>query len=287
MWNLINIPKIVHFYWGRTPLSFLRYLSVASFAKFNPDWDIRIYRVVESQKVDCKSWDSGEHNTSVFVKDDYFDWLYKIKNVNIIDYTFPDNIAHWNDVQKSDYLRVILLYNTGGLWSDFDILYARPIINLSANHHQNSKYCVLIICHSEKIHFTGHSIGFLGSMAGNTLLHPIMHSIINSCNNDNYQSIGCILWNAHLNLGQIQGAGRSVINLETDSFYLFNCTTIGNSIGNRSGPIGEGVLGERNIGIHWYAGDVKMGGYCSTIDHTNYHLMGKLYTSIIDHVLDK
>mgnify|MGYP000863621701 CR=1 FL=1 len=39
-----NIPKIVHFYWGKNnPLTFLQYLSVVSFREHNPGWKIKIY----------------------------------------------------------------------------------------------------------------------------------------------------------------------------------------------------------------------------------------------------
>ena len=40
------IPKIAHFHWdGSGPsMSWLRIVSIASFAKFNPDWEIRLIR---------------------------------------------------------------------------------------------------------------------------------------------------------------------------------------------------------------------------------------------------
>lgn len=37
------IPKIAHFHWTGPPLSWLRIVSIASFKKFNPTWEIRLH----------------------------------------------------------------------------------------------------------------------------------------------------------------------------------------------------------------------------------------------------
>jgi len=42
-WKYKKIPKVVHFYWDKSPLSFLNLLSVKSFKELNPDWTVKLY----------------------------------------------------------------------------------------------------------------------------------------------------------------------------------------------------------------------------------------------------
>jgi hypothetical protein len=36
-WEL-SVPKMAHFYWGGGKLLYMRFLSIKSFMKYNPDW---------------------------------------------------------------------------------------------------------------------------------------------------------------------------------------------------------------------------------------------------------
>jgi hypothetical protein len=44
MWHLKEIEKTLHTYWGGDSMSYLRYLTLASFRKLNPDWKIFLYK---------------------------------------------------------------------------------------------------------------------------------------------------------------------------------------------------------------------------------------------------
>ena len=63
MWHLTNIPKIVHFYWGNEKLSYLRYMSVYSFRKLNPDWKIKIH-VPGALSMIAPTWGSNEQKNA-------------------------------------------------------------------------------------------------------------------------------------------------------------------------------------------------------------------------------
>ena len=41
-WHL-NVPKIFHVYWGGSVLPYIRYATITSFKKFNPDWEIMFW----------------------------------------------------------------------------------------------------------------------------------------------------------------------------------------------------------------------------------------------------
>ena len=58
MWHLDKIPKILHVYWGGSSLPKLRYLTIESFAKYNPDWEVRVY--VPATPVEGHSWSTFE-----------------------------------------------------------------------------------------------------------------------------------------------------------------------------------------------------------------------------------
>jgi hypothetical protein len=116
-----NFPKTLHLIWDRNPLPFLNYLTIVSFQKYHPDWTIRIYRLNHHNP---HFWKTGEQQ----VKINCTDFFPHIQNIEIID-TDPIirelDISHLPTIQQSDILRVYLMYEYGGVYSDFDIIYTK------------------------------------------------------------------------------------------------------------------------------------------------------------------
>jgi mannosyltransferase OCH1-like enzyme len=133
MWHLNRIPKTVHFYWGGSKLSYLRFLSVESFQRHNPDWAIEVH-VPAIPSNAAPAWDTFQQK-NVNIEHDYFSELSGIDGVTIVEHDFSDydfdNNAH--EVHKSDFLRWRLLSTEGGVWSDIDILYVKPMNSLVEN----------------------------------------------------------------------------------------------------------------------------------------------------------
>ena len=53
--------KIAHFHWHGGPLSWLRWVTLVSFQKHNPDWEIRLHRTHETvfglnEKASMSDW---------------------------------------------------------------------------------------------------------------------------------------------------------------------------------------------------------------------------------------
>ena len=69
MWHLSKIPKIAHFYWGNKVLPYLRYLTLYSFKKYNPDWVVNLYipKFLQPEM----SWNGREHKFPIDCKDYY------------------------------------------------------------------------------------------------------------------------------------------------------------------------------------------------------------------------
>lgn len=128
-WHIQKIPKTAYFYWANDVMPWIRYLTLETFRFHNPDWKIVIYT---NQQVNV--------NETV---ENYWSAVQKLTNVQIevpipIEEIFQIDISHTPDdhfrnVYRSDFLRWYLLHEVGGLWSDMDILYVKPIEDMFWN----------------------------------------------------------------------------------------------------------------------------------------------------------
>lgn len=121
----VNIPKILHLYWGGGAMSWLQTLTVFSFHRLNPDWSIRIYTPTKPNKINAKY-------SIPYTGISYFHWLLKLDYVNVIPINMEEfglNL-HMHEILRSDIFRYMMLYQYGGVWSDFDVLWQRPISEL-------------------------------------------------------------------------------------------------------------------------------------------------------------
>ena len=133
-WKL-KVPKILHVYWGGNPLNYLRFMTVKTFMKNNPDWEIRFYYPLQPNS--NVTWGTGENK----VFREHKDYLPELMNLPItkipVDFTkygFDNNMP---EVHKSDFIRLEQLSTVGGIWSDMDILYFNSMESLYLN---NSEY---------------------------------------------------------------------------------------------------------------------------------------------------
>ena len=134
MWHLNKIPKKAHFYWGNSVLPFDRFLSIASFSANNRDWAVFMHRPLGLSPELDTSWETHEHKKikSSPSGNCFWDSLSKLENVEIVEHDL-DSLGDISEVHKSDFLRWELLANDGGLWSDIDILYLRPMDDVYFN----------------------------------------------------------------------------------------------------------------------------------------------------------
>jgi hypothetical protein len=253
MWYLSKIPKIAHFYWGGRQLSYLQYLTIVNFKKLNPDWKINFYFPAHPQI--HSSWGSYEQKYN-FCGDDYFNKLMElgvdVKKIECKELGFSEDIS---EVHKSDFLRWYLLSTVGGLWSDMDILYFRPIENMSLNCKENSEIDTIVsICRY------GHSIGFLLSSPNNKYFKELWDNSHKYWTKENYQSIGVSMINKLF--PSIESINKilpelKVINLSMSTVYPLDATQIKNIF--RS--ISSKLIHRDTIGLHWYAGHPLAGEF--------------------------
>jgi hypothetical protein len=120
-----KIPKICHLYFGGSgPMAQLMVFTILSFHKYNPDWKINVYRTKQVNE------ELGKNKfVSIYDGKDYFYMIEELPYVNIIKIDISDyrikRDAH--SIQGSDIFRMNILYREGGLYSDFDVIWLKPM----------------------------------------------------------------------------------------------------------------------------------------------------------------
>jgi len=119
-----NIPKILFLFWDGSSMSYLQTLTIISFHRLNPDWKIIVY--LFKQQYD-------ELGANTFVPEytgedcwqclDGMDYI-QFEEIDLMDYNI-DTTSH--GIQISDRLRIQKLYEHGGMYSDFDVLWLKPM----------------------------------------------------------------------------------------------------------------------------------------------------------------
>jgi hypothetical protein len=252
------IPKVAHFYWGEPVLPFLRYATLKSFCKFNPDWEVRLYVPKRySEEASPKTWATHEQKYE-FIGEDYWGRVKDLRvKTEVMDFRY---LAHFlggmAEVHKSDYLRWWLLSTVGGLWSDMDIIYFKPVYLDLADY--DTYVCTNLTY--------GHSIGFLLGSSNNLFYQYIRHEAEQRFDPANYQSIGSILMNSESHL--LPSFDPYFSNLPMDVVYSYDALTFPEIyVSPAPRPV---RFTADTIGLHWYAGHPMAAEYVNEITEKNY-----------------
>lgn len=120
------IPKRVFLFWGLSPMSWLRSLTVRSLCRHNPDHEIVLCTPQETY--DKNQWCSSQkQDFSHYTGPDYGADL---RADNLTRRTV--DVEYANAMHQSDFFKWRMLANEGGWFSDMDILYLKPLPQLDA-----------------------------------------------------------------------------------------------------------------------------------------------------------
>lgn len=278
------IPKRIFFFWGNATMSWCRYMTLYSFRKLHPDWEIVLY--FNDCQVRKKQW-GKEHN-----EQDYFSWkgedyFHKLQDLNI---KFEAWSVAGNELaprfqnelglappHKSDLLQWCKLYEEGGIYSDMDILYVRPLDTFwTALNEEGVTGC--IGCHNGTI-----TIGWMASQPGNDLFRDIFKVAVRNYNPRKYQSTGAMsvyslfetkAEEGALPLSKIQEAypKEKLIAFPEQQFYLFRNGI--HKIWNENVQLPKEVLG-----IHWYGGHPLSQGWNRLLDTETWEKHSNTFTT--------
>jgi len=286
-WGLQKIPKIAHFYWGNEILPFLRYLALYSFRKCNPDWEIKLHIPLKPYKdsiLDCHG------KTTVLEGINYFNQLNKL-NIQVIPESFDFLNQYINvdvqakkdysrkEVYKSDFLRWHLLATEGGLWSDLDIIYFRPMTELDLNTDATSDCDTVISLHPKY----GHSVGFMLSCPDNLYYKHIYTMALEAFNPKAYQSIGVDILNkpfptADAVMKRFQNL--AVYNTDITTVYAYDATTIDKIYFS----LDMSRYTSKSLGLHWYAGHPYAVKAQNEVTEENYQIFSNVLGQTIKRV---
>ncbi len=211
----------------------MRYITPLSFSKYNPDWTIKIYS--PKQPGQEPTWINTTENKNILTTKCYFDKLKNIPNVEMIEIDFDDNIS---DVFRSDILRLDLLSTEGGLWSDFDIFYFKPICSLALPDAET--YMCYNTANPRKSEWY-HSIGFMMSCPNNAVFKELRNKVEEFYDPTNYQCIGSHMYNAVVDPSKFYNLPfKTVYPVQWNCIKQFYTQNV--------------MFDSASVGIHWYAG---------------------------------
>lgn len=283
MWYLSEIPKVAHFYWDQECLPYLRYLTLFTFSKLNPDWELKLWQPFKLRSELDITWRTEEHAHYRAPAINYWSKLSELSNltINCIDQKEPLS-KMLNGVAFSDLLRWKLLAEEGGLWSDMDIVYLKPITEVSVNKERNSAFRS-VVCR-DNITFNSHFIGVLMSAPNNDLFQKTLELSSHKFDPDLYQSIGSGVLEDVFTKEYIYFNKNTIGNLFFEDFYLYNANQ------DEIASLFAGKLSKNfsnAVGIHWYAGSRPGSLACSEYNHLNYSTFKTSFSKILEYIVPR
>lgn len=271
------IPRQIAFFWAEERMSWMRYLTLLSFRKLNPDWPISLY--VSSEYRLCGEWGIESQDWHGEIGKDYRNQLEKL-NIKIEKWT-PPRLARGSDpVKQSDVFQWWYLYEIGGFYADMDILWVHSCAQL---YDKISKYEVVL-----SITDWGFPIGFLAGVAETRLYKHVLDKAILRAGESSYQSSGvhAVYEALKLSRDNIRGAKESlkarynerIYNLKPkESVYPFSWKEVGKIFSTRL------KLENDELGIHWFGGSKVAQSYNRLLNDSNWHKHRNTFTK---HVRD-
>ncbi len=287
-----KIPKQIFFFWGNEKMSWMRFMTLKSFRMMNPDWKMILY--VSPSAVTNKQWKDEIHQDFFIYNGINYSEQIDELNIEIRKWDISDNtiipnknIENISPSHKSNFFKWCTLYEEGGIYSDLDIIYFKPIDDFY-NHLINNNFDTAI-CETSYL-----SIGFLASAKHNTFYKDIFIGGFNSYTPNIYESAGIKniykLYNATIFKDNIIDMAKkkypelNIYNIPFDIVYPLGCDKIEYAFSNDIKIID---LPSDTIGYHWYAGHPIAQKYNLLLDENNYKEHNILFTNIAKEILNK
>ena len=249
------IPKVAFTFWEGNELSYLQYYTIYSFCKYNPLYDVIIY-VTEHNA------DHFVHPSNHIINADkqisIYDFL-NIKNVKIVKidlnkYNVPVNMS---PILKADIVRIVKLYEHGGVWIDLDILFIKPLPDELLRVTNNIGY----------FKYGGTvATGLILSSPKNKCIEYIYNYCLNkiqsSLHDKDLQCFGPSLWRDCIFNNYNLFKDCIIINNDVVYPYMWDQPQILFFTNND-------YVADNTICIHWYNGATYSRKYINTFDRNN------------------
>ena len=249
-----RIPKELHLYWDGSPMSYLQALTAVSFHELNPDWIINLY-------IPKQGYSGSDRYIPDYLGDDYFHLVRDSHYVNVLyidleDYGIDANL---HNILRSDIFRYHILYTIGGVWSDFDVIWLKPMDHFRNIDYHGDTPIEDINTVVSFIHGTGggHSIGILIHCRHD----PYMAAMVDLCKKVkppySHEVFGGELMNRNFpDLKSYEQFGN-VVGARFETYYPYNIHPPNQTIQNLYiGEYPEPLEDNNVMCLHWYNGHV-------------------------------
>jgi len=163
-----NIPKIAHLVWfGDQHMPLINVFTITSFHRLNPDWEIRVYTSKQGNKdFGTLEW------IPPYVGEDYFPLIREMNFVDIIEVDLKDFDCpvQAHVIAMTDVFRQQVLFREGGIYSDFDVIWLRPMSyfsELDCIGNTNDFQCTISYFNTEDGH---HNVSNIIAEKGNEFM---------------------------------------------------------------------------------------------------------------------
>lgn len=266
-----NIPKILHLYWDGAPMSWLHTLTIESFHKYNPDWEIMLYLPVQDYRT------MGENRWSApYTAKDYFDRVYnfpylKIEEIDLNDYGIPMSL---HGAQISDILSEKWLYKYGGVYCDMDVIWLRPIADLVATPVKGNPFDFDAIVSFYKFDHDYHSVGVLISEPGSRFTQAVVNIQENVRPPYRYEDFGSQMLIRHFrSLQDVWSMFPRVMAVKYETFYPYHVYTL-ERLYNMVDM--EPMETNNPIALHWFNGHHLSKDYINKEDYNRECSLSKI-----------
>lgn len=234
-------------------MSWLQTKTVTTFHDLNPDWEILVYVPAERST-------SEQDYIPDYTGEDYFSEVTEKDYVQVVQADFESLgvTIEIPDILRSDILRYHLLHEHGGLWSDFDVLWMKPVSALSevVTVGARAENWGATVCFSNDTH-GWHNIGILAAMPG----HPLYAELFDACQKKlqylkggeklDHQEFGVnILNRLYPTLADIQRKYPDVAGISYDSFYPYGIQEM--ELLWEQNDLSR--LKDHTLAVHWFNG---------------------------------
>jgi hypothetical protein len=244
------IPKIMYFFWDGRPMPWLRFMTLRSFVKFNPYWKVELW--CPKPYINSKIIDLG-----IDIKQFTLPGIFKSKKLH--------------GAQQSDIFQWCKLYETGGYYSDLDILFINNVFKLYKR--SRDKHFMFTFIRYLKI-------AFMGFEAKSPILKNIIDILAASYTEDpdNYQTVGNIVVYKSLGLSfknHRRFLDELAIRYPELPYYNYNKYCLFPLDYNKSYKYfkpehANTVFRKSVVGFHWYGGTPAAQKYEKILTEENY-----------------
>jgi hypothetical protein len=258
-----TIPKICHLYWDKSPMALLQVFTVSSFHKYNPDWKIIVYLTKQDWKT--------ELGKNIYVPNytgpDYFYMIAKldyveIKEIDLIEWEVNLD-AH--SCQGSDLFRRNILYKEGGVYSDFDVVWLKPMSEfVNIDCIGNASDFESIVSFYEYTHGF-HNVSNLISEPGSRYIYSLIEEQRKVRPPYDHQAFGSEMLNRkYSDLNSITSKFPRILAIKYETFYPYNTFHMERLfVHNDLTP-----LDSKNVMcVHWFNGNAFSKQYINIEDY--------------------